>query len=92
MNKRALADAVAQDTGLDQATADAALSVAFDAIGAALAAGDKVAIPGFGTFEPRQRAARTGRNPRSGEPLEVPAAIVPAFKAATGLKRAVNGG
>ncbi|GMA66223.1 hypothetical protein GCM10025859_66980 [Alicyclobacillus fastidiosus] len=55
-----------------------------------LSAGEKVQIPGFGTFEVRDRAARTGRNPQTGETIEIPASKVPAFKAGTGLKEKVK--
>jgi DNA-binding protein HU-beta len=60
------------------------------AIATALAEGDKVALPGFGTFETRSRAARIGRNPRTGEALDIPASTAPTFKAAAALKRAVG--
>ncbi|NHC14761.1 HU family DNA-binding protein [Motilibacter sp. E257] len=90
MNKSALVDAISRDAGLDPAAADAALSAVVGAITGALAQGDKVAIPGFGTFEVRERAARSGRNPQTGEPLEIAASKAPAFKPATALKNAVS--
>lgn len=90
MNKRVLVEAIAADTGLDLATAEAALNAAVGAIGTALAEGDKVIIPGFGTFETRTRAARTGRNPQTGEPIKIAASTTPAFKPATALKQGVS--
>jgi DNA-binding protein HU-beta len=92
MNRRDLAEAIASDTGLDVRAADAALGAAVSAITAALAAGDKVAIPGFGTFETRARAERSGRNPQTGETMTIAASTAPVFKPASALKQAVNGG
>lgn len=89
MNKRMLVETVARRAEMNLTAAEAALDALVEAIGAALAAGDKVVVPGFGTFEVRQRAARTGRNPRTGEPLEIAASKAPAFKPATALKHAV---
>jgi DNA-binding protein HU-beta len=66
-----------------------AIDVALTAIAEALAAGETVTLPGFGVFERRARAARTGRNPQTGEALEIAATLVPAFKPAAGLKRLV---
>ena len=60
----------------------------FESIAEALASGDKVSLTGFGVFEVRERAARTARNPQTGEPIEVPASKAPAFKAGKGLKEA----
>lgn len=90
MNKRVLAETVAADTGLDTVTAERAIDAVVRAIGAALAEGDKVTIPGFGTFETRARAARTGRNPQTGEPIQIAASVAPAFKPASALKQAVG--
>lgn len=89
MNKRVLIEAISADTGLPLAAAEAALDAVVGAIGTALTEGDRVAIPGFGTFETRTRAARAGRNPRTGEPLDIAASTVPVFKPATALKHAV---
>jgi DNA-binding protein HU-beta len=91
MNKSELRDTVAEAAGISGAEADKALNAVIDAITAALASGDRVALPGFGTFETRKRAARQGRNPRTGESLEIAASITPAFKAGAQLKKAVNG-
>ena len=63
----------------------------FDSIAATVAAGEKVSIPGFGTFESKTRAARTGRNPRTKETVEIPASTVPTFKAGKLFKEKVNG-
>lgn len=91
MNRSALDAAVAARTGLSTAQASSAVGAALAAIGEALVQGDSVALPGFGTFEARSRAAREGRNPRTGETLTIAATVVPAFKPAAGLKRAVAG-
>jgi len=90
MNKKELGDAVASAFGGQKAMGGAAVDAVFDAISGALATGDKVSIAGFGVFEVRQRAARTGRNPRTGEPVDIKASKAPAFKAAKGLKDAIN--
>ena len=92
MNKRELVEAVASSTDLSAAAAERAIEALAEAITDALTKGDKVAIPGFGTFETRSRAARTGRNPQTGETLEIAASTSAAFKPATKLKQAVNGG
>ena len=90
MNKAELIDAVAESADLSKASATRALDGALDAILNALKGGDQVTLVGFGTFSVRARAARTGRNPRTGEPIEIKAAKVPAFKAGKALKDAVN--
>ena len=87
MNKRVLIESVVAQTDLDPASA---LDAVVGAISDALADGDRVAIPGFGTFEVRDRTARTGRNPQTGEALQIAASKVPAFKPATALKQVVN--
>lgn len=92
MNKRALIETITSDAGLDPRAAEAALNAAVSTISAALVAGESVAIPGFGIFETRTRAARTGRNPQTGETMEIAAARVPAFKPASALKAAVRAG
>ena len=89
MNKNELVAKVADQSGLSKKDAEKALAAVIDTITAALVAGDKVQIVGFGTFETKQREARTGRNPRSGETIEIPAASLPAFKAGKALKDAV---
>lgn len=90
MNKRELVDAIAEQAGLSDADAGKALEAAFGSIAAALAAGDKVTVPGFGTFEVRERSARTGRNPQTGATLEIPASKAAGFKPAAALKKALN--
>ena len=89
MNKTELIEAVAEKAGLSKKDADAAVSAVFDAVTAELAKGEKVQLIGFGTFEVRERAAKTGRNPRTGETMTIPASKVPAFKAGAALKNAV---
>ena len=89
MNKNELVAKVADQSGLSKKAAEKALAAVIDTITAALVAGDKVQLVGFGTFETKQREARTGRNPRSGETIEIPAASLPAFKAGKALKDAV---
>ncbi|MDH5823773.1 HU family DNA-binding protein [Luteimonas sp. RD2P54] len=90
MKKSDLTDNVAEKCGLSKADATAAVDTVFDSIAKALGQGDSVAIAGFGSFEVRERAARTGRNPRTGEEIQIPAAKNPAFKAGKALKDAVN--
>ena len=89
MNKTELIAAVAEKTDLSKKDADAAVSAVLGAITDALKAGDKIQLVGFGTFEVRNRAAKQGRNPRTGENMTVPASKVPAFKAGKALKDAV---
>ena len=89
MNKTELIAAVAEKTDLSKKDADAAVSAVLGAITDALKAGDKIQLVGFGTFEVRNRAAKQGRNPRTGESMTVPASKVPAFKAGKALKDAV---
>ena len=88
MNKTELIAAVAEKTDLSKKDADAAVSAVLGAITDALKAGDKIQLVGFGTFEVRNRAAKQGRNPRTGETMTVPASKVPAFKAGKALKDA----
>ena len=89
MNKTELIAAVAEKTDLSKKDADAAVSAVLGAITDALKAGDMFQLGGFGTFEVRNRAAKQGRNPRTGETMTVPASKVPAFKAGKALKDAV---
>lgn len=89
MNKTELIAAVAEKTDLSKKDADAAVSAVLGAITDALKAGDKIQLVGFGTFEVRNRAAKQGRNPRTGETMTVPASKVPAFKEGKALKDAV---
>ncbi|MGM9936104.1 MAG: HU family DNA-binding protein [Candidatus Ornithomonoglobus sp.] len=91
MNKHELISAIAQNAELSKKDAENALAATINAISKALAEGDKVQLVGFGTFEIRERAARTGKNPRTGETIEIAASKVPAFKAGKALKDIVNG-
>ncbi|AEJ42225.1 MULTISPECIES: HU family DNA-binding protein [Alicyclobacillus] len=86
MNKMELINRVAEETGLKKKDAEAAVNKVFEVIEKALANGEKVQIIGFGTFETRSRAARSGRNPQTGEVIEIPASTVPAFKPGNKLK------
>ena len=90
MNKTDLVNAVAESTGFTKKDAEKAVAAVIDSITGALKAGDKVQLVGFGTFEVRNRAAKQGHNPRTGEPMEVPASKLPAFKAGKALKDAVK--
>ncbi|MBR6410474.1 MAG: HU family DNA-binding protein [Clostridia bacterium] len=90
MNKTELAKIVAEKVGISQKKAADAVNAVVDEITAALVAGDKVQLAGLGIFEVRSRAARTSRNPRTGESVEVAASKVPGFKASKTLKDAVN--
>ena len=90
MKKAELAAIVAEKAGLTKKDADAAISAVVDAITEALVKGDKVQFVGFGTFEVRERGARTGKNPRTGEVIEIAACKQPAFKAGKALKDAVS--
>lgn len=90
MNKSELIDAIAESADLPKAAAGRALDATVDAITAALKAGDSVSLVGFGTFSVKDRAARTGRNPQTGETINIAAAKVPGFKAGKALKDAVN--
>ena len=90
MNKSELIDAIAASADLPKAAAGRALDALIDTVGAALKEGDQVALVGFGTFQVKERAARTGRNPQTGAPIEIKAAKVPGFKAGKALKEAVN--
>lgn len=91
MNRSQLIASVAEGTGLTAEQAGAAVTATLDGIAQAVAAGDAVALAGFGTFEQRQRAARAGRNPQTGEQIEIAATVAPAFKPATAFKRLVAG-
>ncbi len=89
MNKVELIASVAEKSGLSKKDAEKALAAVLDSVKGALAAGDKVALVGFGTFEVRSRNARTGRNPRTKETITIPASKQPVFKAGKALKDAV---
>jgi DNA-binding protein HU-beta len=90
MNKNDLIDAVAERTSLAKSDAARAVEAVLGAITDSLQKGDAVTLSGFGTFATKERAARTGRNPRTGEPIQIAASKVPGFKAGKGLKDAVN--
>lgn len=90
MNKSELIAAVAQSAELSKKDAEAAVAAITETITKALCEGDKVQLVGFGTFEVRARDARTGKNPRTGEVIEIAATKVPAFKAGKALKDVVN--
>jgi len=90
MNKSELVNAIAESADISKAKAGLAVDAITSAITKALADGDQVTLVGFGTFSVRERAARKGRNPRSGEEIRIAAAKLPAFKAGKSLKEAVN--
>jgi DNA-binding protein HU-beta len=94
MNKSELVDALADRTGMTKADASRAVDAMFSTDGGiiarALKQGDRVQITGFGTFEAKQRKARTGRNPRTGESIKIAASQSPGFRAGKGLKDAIN--
>ena len=90
MTKTELIETMAENTGLSKAEAKKALDCALEEIQKSVARGEKVQFPGFGTFEARQRAGRTGKNPRTGEAITIPACAIPAFKAGKGFKDLVN--
>ncbi|MDB5085830.1 MAG: integration host factor subunit alpha [Bacilli bacterium] len=86
MNKLELVTKVAEQTGLKKKDAELVVNSVLDTISDALAEGDKVQLIGFGTFETRKRTARNGRNPQTGEVIQIPASVVPAFKPGNKLK------
>jgi|TARA_B110000196_G_scaffold200667_1_gene171846 DNA-binding protein HU-beta len=90
MNKADLIDAVAEDSDITKASAARALDSAIENITNALKGGNSVTLVGFGTFTVRQREARMGRNPRTGEAIQIKASRVPGFKAGKALKDALN--
>ena len=94
MNKSELVDALADRTGMTKADAARAVDALFATDGGILAgalkSGSRVQITGFGTFEAKQRKARTGRNPRTGQTIHIAASKTPAFRAGKGLKDAIN--
>lgn len=90
MNKVELIAAVAEKTGLSKKDAEKAVAAVVGSIEAALVAGEKVQLIGFGTFEVRERAARMGRNPQTKEAIEIAASKQPVFKAGAALKNAVK--
>jgi len=90
MNKSDLIEAVANEANLSKADASRAVDAVVDSITKALKRGDKVTLVGFGVFSVRKRAARQGRNPKTGAPLQIAAGKTPGFKAGKALKDAVN--
>ena len=86
MNKTELVNAIAKNEGIEKKCAEKAVNAVFAAVADALAAGEKVQLIGFGTFEVRERAEKAARNPRTGETITVPATKAPAFKAGAALK------
>ena len=90
MNKAELINAVAASADCSKKDAEAVITAALDTITAALKDGDKVQLVGFGSFEVKKRAARIGRNPKTKESSEIPASVVPVFKAGKALKDAVS--
>ena len=90
MNKTELINAVAAKAEISKKDADKAVSAVLASIEEALVAGEKIQLIGFGTFEVKERAARTGHNPKTGEAIEIAAAKLPSFKAGAALKNAVK--
>ena len=91
MNKTELVNVVVSETGVAKKNVEAVVAATLDAITAALKAGDKVQLIGFGTFEVKESAAREGRNPKTGDAISIPACKKPAFSASKALKDEVNG-
>ncbi len=89
MNKAELVSAVAEKAGISKKDADKAVAAFTSVVAETLKKGDKIVLVGFGTFEVKERAARTGRNPRTNQIINIPAAKVPSFKAGSGLKESV---
>lgn len=90
MNKADLIEVVSGDAGISKAEATRAVEALIAAITGALKSGNQVSLVGFGTFTVKKRAARTGRNPRTGEEIQIKASKVPGFRAGKALKDAVN--
>lgn len=90
MTKAEFIAKVSEKTGLTKKDTDATVTAVLEVITETVAAGDKVAFPGFGTFESVEKAARTARNPKTGETMTVDAKTAPKFKAGKGFKEAVN--
>lgn len=90
MNKTELVYAAAEKAGLSKKDTEAAINAAIDVISECLASGDKIQLVGFGAFEVKSRAARIGRNPKTKEPIDIPASKVPVFKPGKALKDAVS--
>lgn len=90
MNKTELVAAAAEQTGMTKKDTEKVLNAAFDVIASALSKGEKVQVSGFGIFEVKEREARMGRNPRTGEAMEIAASRTPTFKASKTLKDALE--
>lgn len=90
MNKGELVDAIAEKAQTTKKEADAVLTAAIEAIMEAVANGDKVTLVGFGSFEPRKRSAREGRNPQTGKSITIPETVVPAFSAGKLFKEKIT--
>lgn len=90
MNKTELVSSVAEKAEITKKDAEKVVTAVFSSIEEALAQGDKVQVVGFGTFEVRERASRTGRNPKTGQEISIPATKVPAFKAGKSLRDSVE--
>jgi DNA-binding protein HU-beta len=90
MNKGELVDAIAKASGLSKTASASALDATLDAITASLKTGDKVTLPGFGTFSTSKRSARTGRNPKTKEEIKISAKTVAKFKPGSKLSDAVS--
>ncbi len=90
MNKKQLVEAVAVGADVSRTTAERVVEAVLETVAARLAEGESVRIPGFGTFEVRDRAARAGRNPRTGETIDIAAARLPAFRAGKALRDLSN--
>ena len=90
MNKSELIEAIAASADIPKAVASRALDAMVDTVTDSLKQGDTVSLVGFGTFSVKERAARTGRNPQTGQPIQISAAKVPSFKAGKALKDSVN--
>ena len=90
MNKAQLVESIAERSQLTKTQAESALNALVESVTHALKNGETVALVGFGTFEARNRASRTGRNPKTGEDIVIPASIVPAFKPGKALKDALK--
>ncbi len=90
MNKSELIEAIATSADIPKAAAGRALDAMVDSVAEALKQGDPVVLVGFGTFSVKDRAARTGRNPQTAQPIQIAAARIPSFKAGKALKDAVN--
>jgi DNA-binding protein HU-beta len=91
MNKTEFVEAIAKESGLTNADARKAIEAVITTVEKTLKKGDEIALTGFGKFSVTKRAARTGRNPQTGEPVKIKASKAPKFTAGAGLKTAVNG-